>query len=141
LKTWENDTIFPKELLPVNFLDLVDEVFSNFTAFNLRMSNDFYRQICTHSDINEFSLMEISCIGHVCKISTRNQMGMDKMEYLDFQDGIEVISKEYLKLSAAKRSEIEAIAKRKIQAKIDSEKNVPEHKKTIALPALPTATA
>lgn len=135
LQQWENDTIFPKEFLPTNFLELVDEVFSNYTAFNLRMPLDFYRQLQSHTEINEFSMMEISCICHACKITNRNDMGMDKPEYLDFQDGVESIAKEFLRLSTEKKGEFEKAMQRKIEATARAERSVPEHKKTIQLPA------
>lgn len=106
LNEWENQTIFDKKLLPDNFGDLVKEVLSFNSPFHLRMSIDYYKQLVTNTS-GEYTLMEISCIGHAAKIRTAHEMKMTIDEYVDFQGGIESIAQEYLKLVAEKRKSIE----------------------------------
>lgn len=135
LTTWQNDTMFDKTLLPEKFAELVKDVLTYNSPFNLRMAVDYYKQLVQNTS-NVYTLMEVSCICHAAKLRNAYEMGMDMTEYIEFQEGIEVIAQEYLKITAEKKKSIE----RKILATINAEKGVPEQKKTIDFP-VPTAMA
>jgi len=131
LDKWQNETIFDKTFLPDNFHELVNEVFHFNSPFNLRMTIDFYKQIVTEKE-NEYTLMEISCICHAAKIRNAHELGVDMDEYLQIQEGIESIAKEYLKIIEGKRESII----RKLQATLRAEQTVPDSHKTINLPVI-----
>lgn len=135
LVKWQNDTIFNKALLPGNFSDLIAEAFAYNSPFNLRMAVDYFKQTVENRN-NEYTLMEMGTILHVCKLRNAHELGMDMPEYVKFQEDIEVLSREYLKIVSGKQESIQ----RKLQATIRSEQSVPEGKKTVAFPK-PTAQA
>ncbi len=126
LTTWQNEQTFDKSMLPENFSDLVKEVLTYNSPFNLRMSVDFYKQLVNNA-ANIYTLMEISCICHAAKLRNAFEMGMDMGEYIEFQEGIEAVAREFLTITGEKKKSIE----RKLLATINAEKSVPESHKTI----------
>jgi len=135
LTKWQNETTFDKAMLPENFSELVKEVLTYNSPFNLRMAVDYYKQLVQNTS-NIYTLMEISCICHAAKLRNAFEMGMDMSEYILFQEGIEVIAQEYLRITAEKKKSIE----NKIMATVRAERSVPDNKKTIDFP-IPTAQA
>lgn len=134
LMQWQRDTLFPSELLPDNFGDLIREAFAFNSPFQLRMPIDDYRTIVTQNG-NKYSVLDMGTIGHVLKLRTARELDMEMPEYVELQANIENIAKEYFSMVELEKERLT----RKYEATLRAEQGVPQGKKTLRFP--PTGEA
>lgn len=125
---WQAETLFPYEVLPENFPAMVSACFRFNSAFDLRMTADYYKQLTEKTE--GYTYLDISQIGLVCKKRNAHELNMTMEQFNEFQMGVENMVIEMIRRSNEQQ---ESISK-KVVAIAKSEKTVPESHKTMKFP-------
>lgn len=128
VNSWQAETLFPAELLPGGFPDMVWACFRFNSAFDLRMHAEHYKALTEKTE--GYTYLDISEIGLVCKKRNAAELALSKEQYNEFQMAVEEVIRHFLRLSTEQQ---EAIQK-KLVVTMKVEKTVPDSKKTINFP-------
>lgn len=97
LAKFQKETMFPADLLPEGFSDLVKECFRYTSPYVLRMSLDDFKALLSITD-NRYNVLDMNTIGHVVRSRNANELGLSITEYLEMQERFEVISRKVLEM-------------------------------------------
>lgn len=101
---WQGATAFPFDELPQNFSEMLWACFQYNSAFDLRMTAEYYKQLTEKTE--GYTYLDISQIGLVCKKRNAVELGLSKDEYNAFQMAIESMVRIFLKDSTAQQEKI-----------------------------------
>lgn len=128
LRKFQEETIFPSELIPLDFTKWIDRAFRFVTPSRLKVSAEQYRKYITMASPDTYTIDRMGVLLDVLTQCHAENMGMEWEEYLAFCEDIEKMVQKYTEIVEPEATSI----RRKYEALVNLQQKTPG--KTIPMP-------